>query len=79
MWSIDILKSYMSNLIIKRPQTNLFRQPFLLIIDSYGPHIKLADTRHYEKYNIFIEIIQPKMTCLLQPLDLVVKKMFQES
>jgi Tc5 transposase DNA-binding domain/DDE superfamily endonuclease/CENP-B N-terminal DNA-binding domain len=79
MWSKQILDSYMQEVILKRPATSLLREPVLLIIDSYGPHIELAESRKYEKYNVFIRLVPPNMTGVLQPLDVAVNKSFQES
>jgi hypothetical protein len=44
MWSTDILENYVEEILLKRPQTSLLKEPVLLIIDSYGVHINLAKT-----------------------------------
>jgi DDE superfamily endonuclease len=79
MWSKEILENYMLEVILKRPATSLLREPVLLIIDSYGPHIALAESQRYEKYNVFIRLVPPNMTGVLQPLDVAVNKSFQDS
>jgi hypothetical protein len=79
MWSGAILDDYMKNVILKRPETQLLKQPVLLVIDSFSPHVALANSKKYEKNNIFIVIVPPSMTNLLQPLDVVVNKSFQSA
>jgi hypothetical protein len=79
MWSTNILEKYVEEILLKRPQTSLLKEPVLLIIDSYGPHINLAKSKKLEKQNIFIELIPPNMTGILQPLDVAVNKSFQEA
>ncbi|KAG5671787.1 hypothetical protein PVAND_001963 [Polypedilum vanderplanki] len=77
MWSKAVLDKYIQDVILKRPETNLLRQPTLLIIDAFSPHVTLAESKRLETYNIYIEIIPPSMTNLLQPIDVVLNKSFQ--
>lgn len=79
MWSQQTLDNYIKKIILTRPETNLLREPVLLIIDSYGPHIIMANSKKFEKWNVFIKIIPPNLTGILQPLDVVINKTFQES
>lgn len=77
MWSSQILDDYMKEIILKHPSNSLLREPVLLLIDSDGPHVKLANSKKYEKLNVFIKLIPPGFTPLLQPLDVAVNKYFQ--
>jgi hypothetical protein len=79
MWSCAILDDYMMNVILKRPESSLLKQPVLLIIDSFSPHVLVANSKKFEKYNVFIIIVPPNLTNLLQPLDVVVNKSFQSN
>ena len=78
MFSEEIMKNYIREIIIKRPLTNFNREPTLLIIDSYASHAKLQESKYLEKYNISIVLIPPKLTGLLQPLDVAINRSFQE-
>jgi hypothetical protein len=42
MFSDEILRSFVQNTLQTRRETAFYREPVLLLIDSYGPHIKLA-------------------------------------
>lgn len=64
-------------LYVKGQQTSLLREPVLLLIDSYEPHVKLVSSRKYVKFNVFVRLIPPGFTPLLQPLDVAVNKAFQ--
>lgn len=77
MWSSEILESYFKEIILKRPVTSMLHEPVLVLIDSYGPHIQLANSKKYEKHNVFIKLIPPNLTPILQPLDVAVNKSFQ--
>lgn len=54
MWSEAILNKYIENVVIKRPETSIFRKPTLLLIDHYGPHVTLANSKRLEKYDTII-------------------------
>lgn len=73
MWSDEIFKEYMEKMIINH---SMF-EPVLLLIDSYAVHIKAAQSKAFEKNNVFIMIVPPKMTNLCQPLDVAINKSFQ--
>ncbi|GBG90296.1 hypothetical protein CBR_g50474 [Chara braunii] len=78
MWSDDILMSYINNTIVSRRQTAFDRVSVLLIVDSYGPHLKLPENDRLKKMNIHVVIIPPNLTSLLQPLDVAVNRSFQQ-
>lgn len=73
MWSDEVFKDWMESMIINH---SLF-EPVLLLIDSYAVHIKAAQSKLYEKHNVFIKIVPPKMTNICQPLDVAINKSFQ--
>jgi hypothetical protein len=77
MWSMEILEKYVDDILLKRPETILLKEPVLLIMDSYGPYIT-AQSKKYEKRIIFIELVPPNMTGVLQLLDVAVYKSFQD-
>lgn len=77
MWSSEILDDYVKEIILKRPASSMLREPVLLLMDSYGPHVKLANSKKYEKHKVYIKLIPPNLTPLLQPLDVAVNKSFQ--
>lgn len=80
MWSELILKKYLKNVILKRPQTSLLKQPTLLLLDSYPVHVKVFNelsTSYEEKYNITLKLIPPNMTGMLQMIDVGLGKSFQ--
>ncbi|KAG5677538.1 hypothetical protein PVAND_007290 [Polypedilum vanderplanki] len=51
MWSTALLESYLQNVIYKRKETSLLRQPVLLILDSFASHIKVATSKKFERGN----------------------------
>jgi hypothetical protein len=75
---MEILEKYVEDILLKRPETSLLKEPVLLIMDSYEPHIT-AQSKKYEKRNILIELVLPNMTGVLQPLNVAVNKSFQDS
>lgn len=77
MWNDDILLQFVKDAVISRMETSFLREPILLIIDSYGVHIKLAESKNLEKFNIFTVIVPPNLTNILQPLDVAVNRSFQ--
>ena len=81
MWSWSIVEDYMKDVILNRPETTLNKEPTLIIIDSYASHLKLARDEDglLEQSNIFVKIVPPNLTGLLQPLDVVVNRSFQSS
>jgi hypothetical protein len=48
-------------------------------MDQYGTHVKIAESKILEIYNIFVVLIPGRMTLLLQPLDTTVNRSFQLS
>ncbi len=76
MWNDDILRQFTKDVEMARMETAFLRELVLYIIDSYGVHIKLAESKLLE-YNIFIIIIPPNLTNILQPLDVAINRGFQ--
>ncbi|GBG76663.1 hypothetical protein CBR_g22880 [Chara braunii] len=80
MWSEQSFISYVSNTIgCRYREDDAFEsQHVLLIIDSYGPHVKLLENDLLKAMNIHIAIIPPKLSGILQPLDVAIKRRFQQ-
>lgn len=78
MWNDLVLTRTIAH-IVKACQTP-FREPLLILLDSYGTHIKFVEQKSasYERKNIFFRIIPAKLTGLWQPLDVAVNRGFQQ-
>ena len=63
MWSEEILKNSLKNIIVNRRES-LFNSPTLVILDSYGVHVKFVKNYEetYERKNIFFKLIPPCLT-----------------
>jgi hypothetical protein len=79
MWSDKILHDFINKNIASRPATALFREPTLLILDSYGSHLKYLEANRHRllQMNIHVIVVPPNMTCILQPLDVAINRSFQ--
>ena len=79
MWNEAVLKRIIDEVIIKKCQT-CFQEPVLILLDSYGTHIKFIKQHNgtYQRRNVFFSVIPPSMTGLLQPLDVCINRSFQQ-
>jgi hypothetical protein len=78
MWSDVTINSWLDQILKRRVQTSFHREPVLLLLDAYGPHIKLIESRVLEKLNIFLLMVPKNMTSILQPLDVAINRSFQQ-
>jgi len=79
MWNEEILKNFMNLTILNRPESTFYKEPTLILLDSYGTHIKYV-RENYDKIvrrNIFLMLIPKNLTGLLQPEDVVLNHSFQ--
>lgn len=80
MWNSDILKKYIDETI--RQLRGLFtaNKSVLIIFDSYGVHLKFVREfeGQYREQNVHFALIPPRLTGLLQPLDVALNRSFQQ-
>lgn len=78
MWN-EMITSRVIELIVKKSQSP-FREPTLILLDSYGTHLKFVQEKGewYEQRKVFLKVIPAKMTGMLQPLDVAVNRSFQQ-
>lgn len=79
MFNDNILWRFIEASILSRKETTFYREPFLLILDAYGCHMKLVDSKRLNAYNIFPVIVLDHLTGIIQPLDVGVNRSFQQS
>ncbi|KAE9236134.1 hypothetical protein PF004_g8940 [Phytophthora fragariae] len=62
MWNDDLLLAHAEIVLCARKETQLYREP----------------SKRLERYNIFVALVPPILTILLQPLDVAVNRSYQE-
>ena len=80
MFNEFCLKRIIDECIIKKIQT-VFRESVLILLDSYGTHVKFVEANRetYSRRNVYFAIVPPRMTGMLQPLDVAVNRSLQQS
>lgn len=76
MWNMETLNTFFDKTKIQSP----FREACLIILDSYGSHLKYLQENEelFNKKNIYFAVIPPSLTGLLQPLDVAINRSFQQ-
>lgn len=80
MWSMEILNTFLTA-VLNRIQT-CFHEPSLIILDSYGSHLKFLNEETQQKFqrrNVYFKFVPPSLTGMLQPLDVCLNRSFQKS
>ena len=78
MWNHNIVEDFLRNHLAKQKETAFCKQPVHLILDSYGSCLKVDAGKWKNLYNIHIIFIPKNMTNILQPLDVVLNRSFQQ-
>lgn len=81
MWNSEVLKTHIE--LAAKLCRGMFntRAPVLFIMDSYGVHLKFARESgdSLAEKNIYMVVVPPRLTGLLQPLDVAVNRSFQQA
>ncbi len=76
MWNRDIFENYKTKHILTKVQTKYKNLKTLRIVDSFSGHLGIGDK--YLNQNLIIKYIPPRMTSILQVLDVYCNRGFQQ-
>jgi len=76
MWSEIITVQFINEHILTRAATQFLRETVLLIIDSLVHNLRW--TRNLKIRKVFIVFVPENMTAIIQPLDVSIKRPFQQ-
>lgn len=79
MFNAEILKSTIDD-TLKQIRGLFSNKSVLMIIDSYGVHLKFIREHGaaYNDDNVYFAVVPPRLTGLLQPLDVALNRSFQQ-
>jgi hypothetical protein len=77
MWTEEIFLQHAMDMLLCRRQTSFYKEPELYIIYSYGVHITAFNAKRLANHNIFIVIVPPCLTNIVQPLYIAINRSFQ--
>ncbi|KAL3701566.1 hypothetical protein R1sor_019588 [Riccia sorocarpa] len=78
MWNDEVLLDYVKATVLNRHENAFLREPTLLVLDSYGVHVRLFAQKKLSKYIVFVVIVPPNLTSILQPSDVGVNRSYQK-